>query len=203
MNFTSPLHKASASWLALLGGVLCLLGSVALASPQAQNGAVASSANTVTSSATSNRSNTRALSKKATAVLIDKSARSLKLLNDGHTLREYRISLGKKPKGHKLYEGDQRTPEGRYVLDWRNSNSKFYRSIHVSYPNARDRARARKLGKPAGGNIMIHGIPNNFSYAPWLYTGKDWTDGCISVTNAQMDEIWAMVDDGTPIVILP
>lgn len=140
---------------------------------------------------------------KATAVLIDKSNRSLRLLNDGHTLREYQISLGKEPVGHKLYEGDQRTPEGRYVLDWRNENSKFYRSIHVSYPNARDRARAQRLGKSPGGNIMIHGIPNNFSYAPWLYTGKDWTDGCISVTNAEMDEIWGMVDDGTPIVILP
>lgn len=140
---------------------------------------------------------------KASAVLVDKSNRSLRLLNDGKTLREYSISLGKKPVGHKLYEGDQRTPEGRYVLDWRNSNSKFYRSLHVSYPNSRDAARARKLGKSPGGNIMIHGLPNEFHYAPWLYKGKDWTDGCIAVNNTEMDEIWEMVDDGTPIIILP
>ncbi len=140
---------------------------------------------------------------KASAVLVDKSNRSLRLLNDGKTLREYSISLGKQPVGHKLYEGDQRTPEGRYILDWRNSNSKFYRSLHVSYPNRRDAARAHKLGKSPGGNIMIHGLPNEFHYAPWLYKGKDWTDGCIAVNNTEMDEIWEMVDDGTPIIILP
>ncbi len=140
---------------------------------------------------------------KASAVLVDKSNRSLRLLNNGETLREYSISLGKQPVGHKLYEGDQRTPEGRYVLDWRNSNSKFYRSLHVSYPNRRDEARARKLGKSPGGNIMIHGLPNEFHYAPWLYKGKDWTDGCIAVNNTEMDEIWELVDDGTPIIILP
>lgn len=140
---------------------------------------------------------------KADAVLVDKTNRLLRLLNDGETLREYKISLGKQPVGHKQFEGDQRTPEGRYTLDWRNENSKFYRSIHISYPNRTDRSHAKKKGKSAGGNIMIHGIPNLFSYAPWLYVGRDWTDGCISVTDGEMDEIWKMVEDGTPIVILP
>ncbi len=146
---------------------------------------------------------TQASTQKADAVLVDKSNRTLRLLRDGHTLREYRISLGKQPIGHKQYEGDQRTPEGRYTLDWRNENSKFYRSIHVSYPNSRDLREAKKRGHDAGGNIMIHGIPNLFSYAPWLYVGKDWTDGCIAVTDPEMDEILEMVDDGTTIVILP
>lgn len=136
-------------------------------------------------------------------VLVLKAERLLRLLDNGRTVREYQISLGKEPVGHKLYEGDRRTPEGRYVLDWRNNQSKFYRSIHVSYPNARDRARSNRLGKSPGGNIMIHGIPNEFHYAPWLYKGKDWTDGCISVNNEEMDEIWRLVADGTPIVILP
>lgn len=140
---------------------------------------------------------------KADAVLVDKTNRTLRLLNDGVTLREFPISLGKQPVGHKQYEGDQRTPEGRYTLDWRNENSKFYRSIHISYPNARDVSNARRKGKSAGGNIMIHGLPNLFGYAPWLYVGRDWTDGCIAVTDIQMDEIWELVDDGTPIVILP
>lgn len=140
---------------------------------------------------------------KASAVLVQKSRRRLRLLKGGLTLREYRISLGKEPVGPKRYQGDKKTPEGRYTLDWRNPKSKFYRSLHVSYPNARDRANAKKLGRSPGGDIMIHGIPNEFHYAPWLYTGKDWTDGCISVTNTEMDEIWELVDDGTPIVILP
>ncbi len=183
----------------LLGFVLLL----ALPVWAANQAAVAAQGNSIAGNTAQSQQPAEQRVQKATAVLIDKSNRSLKLLNDGHTLREYQISLGKQPVGHKLYEGDQRTPEGRYVLDWRNENSKFYRSIHVSYPNARDRARARRLGKDPGGNIMIHGIPNLFHYAPWLYTGKDWTDGCIAVTNTEMDEIWEMVEDGTPIVILP
>ena len=140
------------------------------------------------------------------AVLVLKSDRVLRLLNNGKTLKEYRISLGKQPIGHKLKEGDRRTPEGRYVLDWRNENSRFYRSMHISYPNARDTRRAQQLSNDPGGMIMIHGRPNYYNAAITTsrrYKNRDWTNGCIAVTNSEMDEIWSMVDDGTPIFILP
>ena len=136
-------------------------------------------------------------------VLVLKSDRVLRLLNNGKTLREYRVSLGKRPVGHKIKEGDLRTPEGRYVLDWRNENSRFYRSMHISYPNARDVRRAEQMGASPGGMIMIHGRPSYYSAATHRYENKDWTDGCIAVTDSDMDEIWDMVDDGTPIFILP
>lgn len=127
------------------------------------------------------------------------------LLIDNQPVRSYRISLGENPVGHKQREGDERTPEGDYLLDWRNPNSSFYKSIHISYPNAQDRARALGRGLNPGGMIMIHGRPN------WLtspvvareYDGADWTDGCIAVTNEEMEEIWQLVADGTPIRILP
>lgn len=137
------------------------------------------------------------------AVLVLKSDRVMRLLNNGRTLKEYRVSLGKRPVGHKLQEGDWRTPEGRYILDWRNKNSRFYRSIHISYPNSRDLRRAQRMGADPGGMIMIHGRPSYYSSAAGRYAGRDWTDGCIAVTDSEMDEIWEMVDDGTPIIILP
>lgn len=137
------------------------------------------------------------------AVLVLKSDRVLRLLNNGKTLRQYRVSLGKQPVGHKMQEGDLRTPEGRYILDWRNENSRFYRSIHISYPNNRDIRRAEQIGASPGGMIMIHGRPSYYSSATQRYKNNDWTDGCIAVTDSEMDEIWDMVDDGTPIIILP
>ncbi|MFE8071005.1 L,D-transpeptidase family protein [Marinobacteraceae bacterium S3BR75-40.1] len=136
-------------------------------------------------------------------VVVRKSDRQLLLLDGDKPVRTYRISLGDNPRGHKLYEGDQRTPEGHYVLDWRNSDSDFYKSIHVSYPNARDRAKAAEWGQDPGGNIMIHGLPNDVGEWAFAYEGLDWTDGCIAVSNEAMDEIWRLVDDGTPITILP
>ncbi|MFW6258576.1 MAG: L,D-transpeptidase family protein [Halochromatium sp.] len=138
-------------------------------------------------------------------VLVRKAARTLELHNDRGVYRRYRVSLGGQPRGHKVQEGDERTPEGDYVLDWRNPNSAFHKSIHISYPNALDRTVARSLGVSPGGMIMIHGLPNWLS-SPHLaeeYRRHDWTDGCIAVGNAEMDEIWALVADGTPITILP
>jgi murein L,D-transpeptidase YafK len=139
------------------------------------------------------------------SVLVRKGDRTIQLLHDGEVYREYSIALGDSPEGHKFMEGDERTPEGDYVLNWRNPNSNFHKSIHISYPNARDRAFARAMGVNPGGMIMIHGRPN------WLtspavareYDGRDWTDGCIAVKNHEMDEIWRLVRDGTPIRILP
>ncbi|HTZ58875.1 MAG TPA: L,D-transpeptidase family protein [Acidobacteriaceae bacterium] len=133
----------------------------------------------------------------ADKVLVMKSERKLYLLEDGKILKAYHVSLGGHPVGRKMREGDERTPEGEYVLDWHNPDSDYYRSIHISYPSAEDVARARRLGVPPGGDLFIHGQPNGFA-------GKesgDWTEGCIAVTDAEMDEIWRAVADGTPIEI--
>ncbi|KAA6186866.1 L,D-transpeptidase family protein [Thiohalocapsa marina] len=139
------------------------------------------------------------------SVVVRKAERRLELIEDGQVRREYRIALGDQPVGHKMQEGDERTPEGEYVLDWRNPRSSYYKSIHVSYPNARDRAAARAMGVDPGGMIMIHGRPNWLTSARVAreYDDRDWTDGCIAVTNDEMDEIWRLVKDGTPIRILP
>ncbi|GHA47465.1 hypothetical protein GCM10008927_10340 [Amylibacter ulvae] len=134
-----------------------------------------------------------------TGVIIYKKRRKMKLLHFGKPLREYDIDLGFAPKGHKLREGDGRTPEGLYTINRDNPNSKYYLSLGVSYPNSRDRARAAAAGVSPGGDIFIHGGPR--------YRGernkKDWTHGCISVSDAEMEDIFAMVKVGTPIMIHP
>lgn len=140
---------------------------------------------------------------RADSVVVDKSNRQLYLKRDGAVLRSYDIALGFSPKGHKTKRGDGRTPEGRYTLDFRNPDSRFHRSIRVSYPNRQDVARARSQGLDPGDNIMIHGLPDDWAWLGRHHTRQDWTEGCIAVTNREMDEIWAMVDSGTPIHILP
>ncbi|WP_404366501.1 murein L,D-transpeptidase family protein [Marinobacter sp.] len=136
-------------------------------------------------------------------VLVRKEERRLYLMSDEEVIRSYRISLGGNPYGHKLFEGDQRTPEGSYTLDWRNPGSDFYKSIHISYPNKNDRSQAAAWGQDPGGSIMIHGLPNGAEDMAFAYTGLDWTEGCIAVANHEMDEIWQLVSDGTPIQIVP
>lgn len=136
-------------------------------------------------------------------VLVRKSERRLYLMNGEQVVKSYRVSLGDNPEGHKLYQGDERTPEGDYILDWRNASSDFYKSIHISYPNQEDREQASAWGLDPGGSIMIHGLPNEAGDMAFAYRGLDWTDGCIAVTNEEMDEIWQLVADGTPIRILP
>ncbi len=136
-------------------------------------------------------------------VLVKKQERRLYLLAGDEVIRSYRIGLGDNPSGHKLYEGDERTPEGEYTLDWRNSESDFYKSIHISYPNEKDRELASAWGLNPGGSIMIHGLPNDAEGMEFAYRGLDWTDGCIAVSNKEIDEIWQLVADGTPIRILP
>ena len=138
---------------------------------------------------------------KADVVLIYKSERLLMLLRAGEVIAHFPISLGRNPVGAKTHEGDARTPEGRYFIDWRNPDSRFYRSLHISYPNPNDLAKANHTGKPAGGNVMIHGMPNDPAVAQVSW--DDWTDGCIAVANDAMDTIWNAVDDGTVIVIRP
>jgi murein L,D-transpeptidase YafK len=131
-------------------------------------------------------------------VLVDKRVRRLYLKRDGAAVAEFRVALGFAPIGHKAEEGDGRTPEGRYVLDWRNPNSRFHRSLHVSYPNEADAAQAAARGVSPGGDIFLHGTPW------WLAAiHRDWTLGCIAVQDAEIDAIWTAVEDGTPIVIRP
>ena len=135
-----------------------------------------------------------------TQVLVLKEKRRMYLLNGSRVLKAYDFDLGFAPLGDKQFEGDGRTPEGRYYIDRRNPNSSFYLSIGINYPNARDRAEARRLGKPPGGDIFIHGQPNK---NPLKKRGPDWTAGCIAVTNREMREIYAMVKNGTVVDILP
>jgi murein L,D-transpeptidase YafK len=143
---------------------------------------------------------------RADKVIVKKSQRKLELHSNGRVIREYRVALGGSPDGHKFSEGDQRTPIGEYLLDWRNPKSAFYKSIHISYPNERDKLVSRALGYAnPGGAIMIHGLPNYVQSETMRrqYLGRDWTAGCIAVQNHEMDEIWQLVRDGTPINILP
>ena len=141
--------------------------------------------------------------KKADLVVVYKSDSKLLLKQGGNTIRTYKVAFGGNPKGHKQKEGDERTPEGRYVLDFKKSDSSYYKSIHISYPNEQDKANARKLGVSPGGDIMIHGQRNGFGWLGFIIQWFDWTDGCIAVKNSEMDEIWRMVDPGTPIEIIP
>lgn len=141
---------------------------------------------------------------KADLVIVDKSERVLQLIRKGSVLKTFAIALGRAPQGAKRMEGDGRTPEGVYTLDWRNPDSQFYRAIHVSYPRPDETTHADRWGVSPGGLIMVHGLPNGIDDPrivghPWI----DWTDGCIAVTNDEMDEIWSRVDDGTTIIIYP
>lgn len=143
---------------------------------------------------------------KADRVVVIKSEHRLYLIREGAVIAAYRAAFGPNPGGHKVFEGDGRTPEGEYVLDRKNENSRFHRSIRISYPNAADRKRARAYGAPAGGDIMIHGEPapgNAGALARIAMAPLNWTDGCIAVENWAMDEIWSAVDRGTTIEILP
>ncbi len=143
-------------------------------------------------------------SPKADFVVVHKAERKLYLLQNGMPFKEYHVSLGPQPRGHKYREGDDRTPEGRYTLDFKKENSDFYKAIHISYPNQYDLELARVAGVNAGGSIMIHGFPDRPLEFPAAVIQKiNWTDGCIAVTNEEMDEIWNAVDIGTPIEILP
>jgi murein L,D-transpeptidase YafK len=136
-------------------------------------------------------------------VLVLKGARRMLLLAGRRVLRDYEVSLGPSPAGPKRRRGDGRTPEGRYVLDARIEDSRFHRAIHVSYPNESDLAFARRAGIDPGGRVMIHGLPADGSWVGQEQLGFDWTNGCIAVTDDEMQEIWELVDDGTPIEIRP
>ena len=142
----------------------------------------------------------------ADKVIIKKSTRMLYLSANGKIYKKYHISLGIQPKGAKEVEGDMKTPEGVYTLDWRQKSKLYNKSIHISYPNKKDRARAKELNASAGGMIMIHGTPSNWSLSPigdWLPMLLDWTEGCIALSNDDMEEVWAQTVKGTPVYIIP
>lgn len=142
---------------------------------------------------------------KADRLVVLKGERRLVLMRGDRVLKVYRVALGRYPKGHKTRKGDAKTPEGTYTVDYRldSDRSKFYRALHISYPNQRDRATARQLGVDPGGQIMIHGLPTRWSAKDVGHPRLDWTQGCIALTNREMDEIWTMVADGTQIEIHP
>ncbi len=142
-------------------------------------------------------------SAKVDYVMVKKKERTLVLMSQGKVLKTYKVALGGDPVGAKTRQGDHKTPEGVYRLDRRNAQSKFYKSIHISYPDAKDNARARKLGVSPGGDVYVHGLPNGYKWVGASHRLKDWTDGCVAVTDEEIDEIWRMVPDGTPIEIKP
>lgn len=136
-------------------------------------------------------------------IVVEKANRTLKLMSGSLVVRRYDICLGRRPQGPKRCRGDRRTPEGHYIIDGRNGGSRYHRSLHISYPSYEDLRASRKRGCRPGGNIMVHGQPYERHHRGPALNTFDWTNGCIAVTNAQIDEIWRLVPDGTPIDIRP
>ena len=140
---------------------------------------------------------------RADRVVVLKKEHTLQLLRQGKVVKTYKVALRGDPVGPKTRQGDHKTPEGVYVLDFRNAHSQFYKSIHISYPNEHDRAEARRHGVSPGGDVFVHGLPNGYGAVGAAHRLKDWTDGCVAVTDEELDEIWRAVPDGTPIEIRP
>ena len=136
-------------------------------------------------------------------ILIEKRERRLSLISKDKVLKSYKIALGGNPNGPKERIGDGKTPEGTYIIDSRNRDSRYHLSLHISYPNEKDKKRSRELGVSPGGNIMIHGLKNGFSWVGESHTAVDWTEGCIAVTDEEIEEIAQSVPNGTPVEIRP
>ena len=137
-------------------------------------------------------------------VRVDKSDRTLTLYAEGRAVRTYTgIQLGDEPVGAKRFQGDERTPEGRYTIDYGNLQSAYHLSLHISYPDAQDRAYARAQGRSPGGDVFIHGQPNGFAEVGGARVEGDWTDGCIALADAEIEELWGLVGNGTSIEIVP
>lgn len=140
---------------------------------------------------------------RADSILILKKDHLLELLAGGKVIRSYKVALGRGGLASKEREGDNRTPEGHYIIDSLNEHSAYYKSLHISYPDAVDRERAVRLGVSPGGAIMIHGLPNGMGWVGSSHRLYDWTKGCVAVTDDEMDEIWKLVPFGTPVEIRP
>ena len=143
-----------------------------------------------------------AQSRPKTEVVVHKAKRQLQLFRNGVATHTFSVCLGDEPKGHKTTEGDEKTPEGRYTLSWKNPNSAFYKSFLISYPNAADKAQARRRRVSPGGAIMLHGC-GELNITAVQKMGIDWTDGCIAVLDHELDTLWKYVPVGTPITIHP
>jgi hypothetical protein len=141
--------------------------------------------------------------KKADRILVTKSTRTMTLMSGGNVLKTYKVALSAHSVGPKERVGDDKTPEGLYTVDWKNAQSKFHLALHISYPNAADRERAKKHGVDPGGEIEIHGLGAKFGWVGALHRQTDWTAGCIAVTNEGIDEIWRLVPVGTIVEIRP
>lgn len=139
----------------------------------------------------------------ADRIVIEKSKRSMVLMNGNTVLKTYKVALGASPVGAKEREGDHKTPEGSYLIDSKNAHSQFHLSLHISYPDVAAREHARKLGVSPGGDIMIHGLPDRYAFLGAAHRKIDWTDGCIAVTNQEIEEIWKLVPIGTKVEIKP
>ena len=139
----------------------------------------------------------------ADRVVVRKSDRALDLYRGAELIRTYSVSLGRTPSGPKQQAGDGRTPEGTYRLDYRKADSSFHRALHISYPAPADVASAKARGVDAGGLVMVHGMKNHLGWIGRAHRAVDWTDGCVAVTDQEIEEIWRVVPDGTPITIQP
>jgi murein L,D-transpeptidase YafK len=139
----------------------------------------------------------------ADRIVVEKSKRVMKLMHGSEVLKTYRVALGGQPVGPKQRQGDHKTPEGSYVVDGKKAHSQFHRALHISYPDAADRDRARRLGVSPGGDVEIHGLGAKWGWVGAGHRQTDWTDGCIAVTNEEIDEIWPLVEVGTPVKIRP
>jgi len=136
-------------------------------------------------------------------IVIEKSAHTMTLYRGDVAVHRYKVALGTQPVGRKERQGDHKTPEGDYVVDRKNAQSIFHLALHISYPNSDDRERAKKLGISPGGDIEIHGLEKKYAYLGPLHRQADWTDGCIAVTNAEIEEIWKIAPVGTRVEIRP
>jgi len=141
--------------------------------------------------------------KQADRIVIEKGKRTMTLMSGSTVLKTYKVALGGQPVGAKQRIGDHKTPEGLYVVDQKKAASQFHRALHISYPNARDKENARKLGVSPGGDVEIHGLGAKYGWVGAAHRQMDWTDGCIAVTNEEIDEIWPLVAVGTPLEIKP
>lgn len=143
------------------------------------------------------------LPSRADRIVVDKKDRRLTLYANGQPFRTYQVALGGNPVGHKRQEGDRRTPEGRYIIDFANKKSAYHLALRISYPNTADRASAAARGVAPGSDIMIHGLPNGLGAIGAAHRRFDWTNGCIALTNDEIEEVWRLVAVGTPIDINP
>src|SRR5882672_7062785 len=138
---------------------------------------------------------------KVDRIVVEKSARTMTLMRDGKVLKTYKVALSREPVGAKERAGDHRVPEGEYLVDSKNAHSRFHLALHISYPNAADRERARKLAVSPGGGVEIHGLEAKYAWVGSLHRQINWTAGCIAVTNPEIEEIYKLVPVGTPVEI--